>query len=64
MNNKSEGKLIFPGLAGFYESWRDIAYTLVRVTIGYIMFMHKGTSAVAAPSGERRCIGVGYLDRL
>jgi putative oxidoreductase len=40
MNNKSEGKLIFPGLAGFYESWRDIAYTLVRVTIGYIMFMH------------------------
>ena len=36
----SETKLLFPGLAGFYESWRDIAYTLVRVTIGYILLMH------------------------
>jgi putative oxidoreductase len=35
-----ETKLIFPGLAGFYASWRDIAYTLVRVIIGYILFMH------------------------
>jgi hypothetical protein len=35
-----ETKLIFPGLAGFYASWRDIAYTLVRVIIGYIVFMH------------------------
>jgi putative oxidoreductase len=35
-----ETKLVFPGLAGFYASWRDIAYTLVRVIIGYIVFMH------------------------
>jgi putative oxidoreductase len=35
-----ETKLIFPGLAGFYASWRDIAYTLVRVIIGYNLFMH------------------------
>ncbi len=40
MNDKSEAKLIFPGLAGFYASWGDITYTLVRVIIGYIMFMH------------------------
>jgi putative oxidoreductase len=33
-------KLIFPALAGFYASWREIAYTLVRVAMGYIMFMH------------------------
>ncbi len=33
-------KLIYPGLAGFYASWGDIAYTLVRVVIGYILFMH------------------------
>lgn len=33
-------KLIYPGLAGFYASWRDIAYTLVRVVIGYNLFMH------------------------
>ncbi len=33
-------KLIFPGLAGFYATWSDIAYTLLRVIIGYILFMH------------------------
>ena len=37
---RSDTKLIFPGLAGFYESWRDIGYTLVRVIIGYNLFMH------------------------
>jgi putative oxidoreductase len=36
----SEPKLIFPGLAGFYASWGDIGYTLVRIVIGYILFMH------------------------
>ncbi|HEX5508767.1 MAG TPA: DoxX family protein [Pseudolabrys sp.] len=40
MNGKSEQRLIYPGLAGFYESWGDISYTLVRVIIGYILFMH------------------------
>ena len=35
-----ETKLIYPGLAGFYGSWGDIAYTLVRVIIGYNLFMH------------------------
>src|SRR5690349_21522213 len=40
MNGKSEQKLIYPGLAGFYDAWTDITYTLVRVIIGYILFMH------------------------
>jgi putative oxidoreductase len=40
MATAGEQKLLFPGLAGFYESWRDIAYTLVRVIIGYNLFMH------------------------
>jgi len=35
-----ETKLLYPGLTGFYESWRDIAYTLVRVVVGYNLFMH------------------------
>ena len=50
-----ETKLLFPGLAGFYESWRDIAYTLVRVVIGYILLMHGwvkvGTFGLAGVSG-------------
>jgi putative oxidoreductase len=40
MNGTSGTKLIFPGLAGFYATWREIAYALVRVCIGYVMFMH------------------------
>jgi len=36
----SETKLIWPGLGGFYGSCSDIAYTLVRIAIGYILFMH------------------------
>ncbi len=49
----SETKLIWPGLRGFYESFFDIAYTLMRLAIGYILFMHAwakfgvGLSAVA-----------------
>lgn len=35
-----ETKLLFPGLAGFYKTWRDIAYTLVRVIIGFNLLMH------------------------
>jgi len=47
-------KLIFPGLAGFYASWRDIADTLVRVVVGIMFIMHvqgkfhAGAAAVAA----------------
>ncbi len=42
MNGRAgnEPKLIFPGLAGFYATWREIAYALLRVTMGYILFMH------------------------
>ncbi|MGB7098791.1 MAG: DoxX family protein [Xanthobacteraceae bacterium] len=50
-----ETKLLFPGLAGFYASWRDIAYTLIRVVVGYILLMHGwlkvGTFGVAGVSG-------------
>lgn len=37
---RSESKLVFPGLAEFYATWRDIGDTLVRIVIGYILFMH------------------------
>jgi putative oxidoreductase len=36
----SSPKLIFPGLAGFYATWQPIGYTLVRIVIGFILFMH------------------------
>ncbi len=51
----TENKLLFPGLAGFYASWRDIAYTALRVIIGFILLMHGwlkvGTYGVAGVSG-------------
>jgi putative oxidoreductase len=51
----AENKLLFPGLAGFYESWRDVAYTILRVIIGAILLMHGwlkvGTFGVAGVSG-------------
>ena len=36
----AENKLLFPGLAGFYASWRDVAGTAVRVIIGAILLTH------------------------
>jgi putative oxidoreductase len=33
-------KLIFPGLAGFYATVQPMTYTLVRVAIGVILFVH------------------------
>ena len=36
----AETRLLFPGLAGFYASWRDIAYTAIRVVIGANLLMH------------------------
>ncbi|HZP69032.1 MAG TPA: DoxX family protein [Pseudolabrys sp.] len=48
MAAKSETKLIFPGLADFYAAWGDIAFTVVRVITGYILFMH-GWGKVTGP---------------
>ena len=48
-----ETKLVCPPLAGFYATWSEIAYALMRVVIGYILFMHgwvklgAGAAAVA-----------------
>ncbi|HYA05889.1 MAG TPA: DoxX family protein [Xanthobacteraceae bacterium] len=44
----SEAKLLIPGLAGFYQAMRDIVYTLIRVIIGYNLFMH-GWAKITGP---------------
>jgi putative oxidoreductase len=36
----SERQLLIPGLAGFYQSWGEISYTIVRVVIGAILLTH------------------------
>ena len=56
MTNGTTGttKLLWPSLATFYSSFFEIVYALMRVVIGYILFMHgwaklgAGTAAVTA----------------
>ena len=70
MAARGEAKLIYPGLAGFYSNWTDIAYTLVRIVIGIIFVMHVwgkfkvGAAAVAgnvmAKNGLEPSLGFAY----
>ena len=66
---RSETRLIAPGLRGFYDSVGDIAYTLVRIAIGYIVFMHgwvkvkggaAGVAAFMAKSGLEPGLAFAY----
>ena len=38
--NGGARRLVFPGLAGFYASFEPLAYTIMRVAIGVILFVH------------------------
>lgn len=50
---QAEAKLLYPGLAGFYETVFPIAMTLVRIVVGVMFLMHvsakykAGAAAVA-----------------
>ena len=65
----SETRLIVPGLRGFYDSFGDIAYTLMRVVIGGILLVHgwgkvsggaAGVAAFMAKSGLEPGIAFAY----
>ena len=70
MNGTNAPKLIFPGLAGFYATWREISYALVRVVVGIMFLMHVsvkfkiGAAAVAAnimaKNGLEPALGFAY----
>ncbi|HEX3708392.1 MAG TPA: DoxX family protein [Pseudolabrys sp.] len=51
---RGDTKLIYPGLANFYETWTPIAAAFVRVVVGIMFLMHVsikfkiGAAAVAA----------------
>ena len=66
---QDEPKLLYPGLAGFYASWRDIADTAVRIIVGIILFMHgwgkvkagaAGVAAFMAKSGLEPGLAFAY----
>jgi putative oxidoreductase len=71
MNGTAAGetKLLWPSLEKFYSSCFEIAYALLRVVIGYILFMHgwvkfqAGAVAVAggmAKNGLEPATGFAY----
>jgi putative oxidoreductase len=51
---KGQAKLLYPGLAGFYETWTPVAGAFARVVVGVMFLMHVsikfkiGAAAVAA----------------
>jgi putative oxidoreductase len=38
--SRSATRLLIPGLAGFYASWTEISFALLRVVMGIILFVH------------------------
>lgn len=55
----TETKLHFPSLAGFYTWSPEVGYALMRVILGYILFMHGLTKVHAGFAAE-----VGYFVKL
>ena len=70
MAGRGEAKLLYPQLGSFYDTWRDISYTLVRIVVGVIMVVHVwgkfkvGAGAVAANAmtkyGLEPALGFAY----
>ena len=60
IGSRNETRLLFPGLAGFYASWSEISYALLRVGVGAILFVHGwGKVTGAGLSGVS-----GYMGKL
>ena len=49
----SQAKLMYPGLAGFYENMLPIAETFVRIVIGVMFLMHVSGSRCEYVGEER-----------
>jgi putative oxidoreductase len=47
---------MWPGLRGFYDSFADIAYTLMRIVVGYNLLMH-GWGKVSSQAGAAGVAG-------
>ncbi len=45
----SQARLMYPGLAGFYENMMPIAETFVRIVIGVMFLMHVSGKLTAGP---------------
>jgi len=59
---KTETRLLVPGLAGFYASVGDLAYTLVRIVVGVMFLMHVAGKFKAGPAGIAVMMGKNGLE--
>jgi putative oxidoreductase len=50
-------RLVFPALAGFYASFEPIAYSILRVAIGAILFVHGWGKFMTGPAGVTGMFG-------
>jgi len=53
-------KLVWPSLERFYSPCFEIAYALLRVVIGYILFMHGWVKLGAGVGASRAAVDAGY----
>ena len=61
MAGTNETKLIYPALAGFYAWARDVGFTLMRIVIGGILFVHgwgKFKTGIAGVGGFMTKLGL------
>ena len=47
----SHARVMYPGLAGFYDSMLPLAETFMRIVVGIMFFMHVSGKFTAGPSG-------------
>ena len=47
---QSEAKLVYPGLAGFYDTMLPIAEAFLRIVVGIMSLMHVSGKLTVGPS--------------
>ena len=55
--NGGAKRLVFPALAGFYAGFEPIAYTILRVAIGAILFVHGWGKFISGHAGVTGMFG-------
>ena len=53
----AKSRLLVPGLATFYAGFEPVAYTILRVAIGAILFVHGWGKLMSGPSGVTGMFG-------
>jgi putative oxidoreductase len=58
----SQAKLLYPGLAGFYENVLPIAETFVRIVVGVMFLMHVSGKLTSGPAAAANVLAKNGLE--